>query len=127
MGKKPKVSHLKIFRSVAYCHIPKEKWSKLEETNEARYLVGYSENSKVYLIYIPRSRKIIVRQDANFMEDRAFKKSHEMTFEEQDDDAPLVKQQGSNRVGRQGSGSSTVTSTSISSRKEDLEVSQRVQ
>lgn len=29
-GKKPEVSHLRIFRSVAYCHIPKEKRSKLE-------------------------------------------------------------------------------------------------
>lgn len=61
------------------------------------------------------------------MEDRAFKKSRAMTFEEQDEDDPLVQQQGSNLAGRQGFGSSTVTSTSISSRKEDLEVSQQVQ
>lgn len=74
-GKKSKVSHLKIFGTVAYCHIPDEKRSKLDQTAEKGYLVGYSKTSKAYKIYIPSNRKIVVRRDAKFMEDRAFRKS----------------------------------------------------
>ncbi len=73
--KKPEFSHLRIFGSMAYCHIPDEKRSKLDQTAEKGYLVGYSKNPKAYRIYIPENRKIVVRQDEKFMEDRAFRKS----------------------------------------------------
>jgi len=125
-GKKPEVGHLRIFGSVTYCHIPKEKRSKLEQTTEVGYLVGYSETSKAYRIYIPSNRKIVVRQDAKFMEDKAFRKSREMPFEEQDEDTPLVQQKGSDLAGRQSSGSNMVTSTSISLREEEPRLSQQV-
>jgi len=42
-GKKPEVSHLRIVGSVAYCHIPEEKQSKLEQTAEVGYLVCHSK------------------------------------------------------------------------------------
>jgi len=32
MGKKPDVSHLRIFGFLAYCHIPRETRSKLDKT-----------------------------------------------------------------------------------------------
>ena len=67
--------HFRIFGSVAYCHIPDEKQSKLDQTAEKGYLVGYSETSKAYRIYIPNNRNIVVKQDVKFIEDRAFKKS----------------------------------------------------
>lgn len=76
--KKPKVSHIKIFRSVAYCHIPDEKRSKMDQTAEKGYLIGYNETLKASRIYIPSSRKIVVRWDAKFMEDKSFNKSREM-------------------------------------------------
>ena len=60
-GKKPKVSHVRIFGSVAYCHVPDEKHSKLNQTAEKWFLVGYRETSKAYKIYILSSRKIVVR------------------------------------------------------------------
>lgn len=58
-GKKLEVSHLRIFGSASYWHVPDEKWSKLDQTTKKRFLVGYSETSKEYEIYIPRSRKIV--------------------------------------------------------------------
>lgn len=76
-GKKLGVNHFRIFGSITYCHVPDEKCTKLDETTRG-YLVGYSETSKAYRIYVPSSRKIIVRRDVKFMEDRAFKKSWEM-------------------------------------------------
>lgn len=77
-GKKPEVSHLRIFRCVTYCHIPDEERSKLDQIAKKGYVVGYSETSKAYKIYVPSSRKIVVRRDVKFMEDKAFKKSREM-------------------------------------------------
>lgn len=35
-GKKPKVSHFRIFWSLAYCHVPEEKRKKLDQTTEKR-------------------------------------------------------------------------------------------
>jgi hypothetical protein len=47
-GNRPDVSHFPIFGSVAYCHVPSEKRTKLEPTSEKGLLVGYSETSKAY-------------------------------------------------------------------------------
>lgn len=90
IGKKPKMSHLRIFKSVAYYHILDKRCSKLNQTIEKGYLVGYSETSKAYKIYIPNNRKIVVRRDAKFMEDIAFRKARAMPAEEQSIDVPLV-------------------------------------
>ena len=113
------MSHLRLFGSVAYCHIPDEKWSKLEQIVKVGYQMGYSETSKAYRIYIPSSRKIVVRQDVKFIKDRAFGKSREMPFEENSEDVPLVQQQEADLAERWVSSSSTVTSISISSREEE--------
>ena len=59
-GKKPEVSHLKIFGSAAYCHMRDDKRTKLDQTAEKRFFVGYSETSKAFRIYIPNNSKIIV-------------------------------------------------------------------
>jgi len=48
---------------LAYCNIPEEKRRKLDQTAKKGYLVGYSENVKAYRIYLPRNKKIAVRQD----------------------------------------------------------------
>jgi len=81
-GKTPEVSHFRIFGSLAYCCIPEEKRTKLDQIVEKGYLVGYSENTKAYRIYLPGSRNILVRRDVKFMEDRAFRKSCEMPSKE---------------------------------------------
>ena len=81
--KTPKVSYFRIFGSLAYCRIPEEKRKKLDQTAEKGYLAGYSENAKAYRIYLPGSRKVVVRRDVKFMEDRAFKRSREVPSKEQ--------------------------------------------
>jgi hypothetical protein len=48
--------------------------TKLDPTAEKGILVGYSEVSKSYQIYIPTMRRIVVRRDVRF-EDRAFMRS----------------------------------------------------
>ena len=46
IGKTPEVSHFRIFGSLAYCRIPKEKRKKLDQTAGKGYLAGYRENYK---------------------------------------------------------------------------------
>jgi hypothetical protein len=53
IGKKPKVSHLRIFCCRVFIHVPKEKRTKLEPSGNKGTFIGYSETSKVYRIYIP--------------------------------------------------------------------------
>jgi hypothetical protein len=61
--------------NIVYCHIPVEKRTKLDPTTEKGILVGYSETSKAYRVYIPSTRKIVERRDIKFEEERAFRKS----------------------------------------------------
>ena len=45
-GKKPEVSHLRIFGCPMYIHIPKEKKTKLDPSGKKGIFMGYSESSK---------------------------------------------------------------------------------
>lgn len=44
-GKKPNVSHFRIFGCSVYFHVPKEKRNKLEASGKKGIFVGYNENS----------------------------------------------------------------------------------
>jgi hypothetical protein len=68
---RPDVSHLRIWGSVCYCHVPLEKTTKLDPTTVKGILVGYSEVSKAYRIYVPTRRKVIVYRDVQFEEERS--------------------------------------------------------
>ena len=46
-------------------------------------LVGYSEISKAYRVYIPARRRIIVSRDVQFNEDRALRRSLDLPAEQQ--------------------------------------------
>lgn len=72
---KPNISHLRIFCCPVYIHIPKEKRSKLEPSEKKGILVGYSETSKAYRVYILGQRHIELSKDVIFEEDIAFKRS----------------------------------------------------
>jgi len=42
IGKKPDVSHLKVFGCIAYVHVPDEKRSKLDPKVKKCIFIGYS-------------------------------------------------------------------------------------
>jgi hypothetical protein len=63
------VSHLRIWGSVCYCHVPSEKRTKLDPTADKGILVGYSKASKAYRIFVPARRKIVVCRDVQFKEE----------------------------------------------------------
>jgi hypothetical protein len=55
-GKKPEISHLRIFGCPVFIHVPKEKRTKLEPSGKKGTFVGYNETSKAYRIYISGKR-----------------------------------------------------------------------
>jgi hypothetical protein len=81
-GKKPEVSHLKIFGCLVFVHIPKEKRNKLEPSEKKGIFVGYCEVSKAFRIYIPGHRHIEISRDVTFDEEAALKKSRRCQLEE---------------------------------------------
>ena len=74
-GKKPEVSHLKIFGFPVFIHIPKEKRNKLDPSGKKGISVGYCEVSKAFKIYIPGQHHIEINRDVTFDEDAMLKKS----------------------------------------------------
>ena len=82
-GKKPELSHFRIFGCLTFSHVPSEKRTKLEPIVERGIFVGYDETSKAFRIYIPPLRKVVVRWEVRFEEERAFRKSRELVEEEQ--------------------------------------------
>jgi hypothetical protein len=85
------VEHLRIFVCHVYFHIPKDKRKKLEPSGNKGILVGYSESSKSYIIYILEQHKVEVSRDITFNEKMAFKKSIEETIEEEEYEEPNEK------------------------------------
>lgn len=65
-GRKPDVSWLRVFGSIAYCHIPKEKRKKLDEKCWKGIFVGYGTNG--YRVWNPVQRKIMIVRGVIFDE-----------------------------------------------------------
>lgn len=62
-GQKPKLSHLRVFGSRTFVHVPDAKRTKLEPKCVEGILVGFCESTKAYRVYIPSQRKVIVSLD----------------------------------------------------------------
>jgi len=62
-GTRPDVSHLHIFGSICYCHVPSKKRTKLDPTTYKGILVGYNEASKAYRIFVLEHTRILVCRD----------------------------------------------------------------
>lgn len=68
VGKKPMLSHLRIFGSVAYVHTPKQFTKKLDLRGKKMILVGYEGDSTNYRVYDPSTKSVIITRDATFFE-----------------------------------------------------------
>ncbi|MCO5612433.1 hypothetical protein L7F22_066700 [Adiantum nelumboides] len=67
-GKKPNLSHFKVFGCIAYVHIPNELCIKLDPKAEKCIFVGYSNEQKWYWCYNPSTCKLRVSRDVVFDE-----------------------------------------------------------
>jgi hypothetical protein len=52
-GKKPSLTHLKVFGCDAYVHVPKENMSKLDKKVEKCIFIGYKDGLKGYKLWNP--------------------------------------------------------------------------
>jgi hypothetical protein len=67
-GKKPDLSHLRVFGSQAFIHIPDERRKKLDEKSMEGILVGYCDTSKAYRVWDPVTRKVKISRDIRINE-----------------------------------------------------------
>jgi hypothetical protein len=94
-GRRPDVEHIRIVGCLTYSHVPSEKRTKLDPTTQQGILVGYSEVSKAYQIYIPSLRRVVVSRDVRFEEGRDFQRSLESRVSVEDDaEAPIDVSEG---------------------------------
>jgi transposase InsO family protein len=89
-GKKPEVSHLKIFGCPIFIHIPKEKRTKLDPSGKKGIFFGYCEVSKAFRVYIQGYHHIEINRDVTFDEDAALNKSRRCHLEEVYEEEPIA-------------------------------------
>ncbi|GKB48853.1 retrovirus-related pol polyprotein from transposon TNT 1-94 [Tanacetum coccineum] len=71
-GKKPDVSHFRVFGCIAYARVPDQKRKKLDDKGEKCILLGVSDCSKAFKLYNPNTKKIIISRDVIFDEDNVW-------------------------------------------------------
>eukprot|EP00253_Pinus_taeda_P033552 PITA_33552 len=76
-GKRPDVSHFRIFGSSFCCHVTKDARKKLDPTTNLGILVGYTDTPHNYWVYLPSTQRIVVRRDLKFDEQKAMRLSLE--------------------------------------------------
>ncbi|KAF2297179.1 hypothetical protein GH714_018880 [Hevea brasiliensis] len=62
-GRRPDVSHFRIFGCIVYAHVPDEKRRKLDDKGEKCIFLGVSDYSKAYKMYNPNTKKIVINRD----------------------------------------------------------------
>ncbi|KAM1540435.1 hypothetical protein ACFX10_005105 [Malus domestica] len=68
-GRKPGISHLRVFGSIAHVHVLDERRTKLDEKSEKFIFIGYDSNSKGYKLYNPNNGKTVISRDVMFDEE----------------------------------------------------------
>ena len=68
---------------VCYCHVHADTRKKIDPSGKKGLLVGYSETSKAYRVYILARKRTIVSKDVQFDEDRALQRYLDLPAEQQ--------------------------------------------
>ena len=67
-GEKPSVTHLRVFGSACYSHIPKDERKKLDPKAQEAIFLGYGIETKGYRLYNINSQKVYFSRDVIFNE-----------------------------------------------------------
>lgn len=67
-GKKPDLSHIRVFGSIAHMHIPHQMRRKLDAKAKRMLLVGYDNDSVNYRLFDPDKRSITISRHVTFHE-----------------------------------------------------------
>lgn len=68
-GKKPNISHLKIFGYIAYAHVSYQRKTKLDDKSLKYIFIGHNTPSKAYKLFISKELKVHISRDLEFHED----------------------------------------------------------
>ena len=71
-GKKVTVSHFRIFGCISFAHVPEKLRKKLDDRSEKYIFIGYSDQSKAYILFNPITKKFVVSQNVKFLEDKSW-------------------------------------------------------
>lgn len=69
-GKKPKVSHLKIFGCVANVKLVGPGISKLSDRSSKMVFIGYESGTKGYRLFDPSTNRLVVSREVIFEENK---------------------------------------------------------
>ncbi|KMQ88473.1 gag-pol polyprotein [Lasius niger] len=75
--KKPNLTHLRIFGSEAFTHVPSQLTTKFDARARKVILVGYQGESANYRLYSHETKKVTVSRDVIFHEQAGGRKSHQ--------------------------------------------------
>lgn len=67
-GKKPNISHLRIFGSKVMVHVPKANRLKWDRKSHELIFVGYCDNTKGYRMYDPVNKRMVISRNVIFIE-----------------------------------------------------------
>ena len=70
-GKRPDLSHLRVFGTKCMAHVPKERRRKWDKKSEPCIFVGYSNNSKAYRVYSLRTKSVVISRDVIFLDEKS--------------------------------------------------------
>jgi hypothetical protein len=89
-GKKPDVSHMRVFGARAFMHVPGALRHKLEPVSEKGWFIGYEADAKAYRILWERDNRVIVSRDV-IVDERAKGSEARSEFEVSPIEAPREK------------------------------------
>ncbi|KAG6476380.1 hypothetical protein ZIOFF_065620 [Zingiber officinale] len=119
-GRRPSVNHLKVFGSICYSQIPKEKRSKLDESSERCIFVGYSTMSKGYRLFNLQLGQVIISRDVqvdenalwNWEENKVEKKDILISTDKEDEIEPSTPDSSSSQPNDESSTDPTSSNSS---------------
>lgn len=67
-GRKPDLTHMRVFGCMAYAHVPDSIRQKLDSKAEKFRFIGYNVGVKAYRLYDEETRKLVIRRNVKFNE-----------------------------------------------------------
>lgn len=67
-GRKPNISHLRVFGCISYAHVPTEKRGNLDDKSVKSIFIGCSKETKGYILYNLQTEKLMISLDVLFDE-----------------------------------------------------------
>ena len=71
-GIKPCIKHLRVWGCLSHVHIPDATRGKLDDKSFPCIMLGVSDESKVYQLFDPKTKRIVISKDVMFEEEKSW-------------------------------------------------------